>query len=108
MEDKEVFTVREIAERYSLSRSFIYRLIESNGLRHIRVSRRKLLVRKSDFEEFLTRFECGGGATSRRRRRTPSSQVLSLFDLPRKPEPDSPDEPNREGAGARSASGGEG
>ena len=57
---KEFLTVREVAERSGLSRSYIYRAVEAGSLPCYKPSRRRVLIRWSEFEQWLAQFQQRG------------------------------------------------
>lgn len=57
---KEFLTVREVAERTGLSRSYLYRLIEAGSLPCYMPSRRRILIRWSELELWLLKFRQKG------------------------------------------------
>jgi len=84
MDPKVFLSIKEVAQRSGLSRSFLYRAVESGSMPCYRPSRRRVLVRWTEFEEWLAQFRSVG--TVNRQRGRPRSGGGStgpfLFKVP--------------------------
>ena len=61
MEHKLVYSIPEVAERLSIGRGLVYRLLNSGELRSLKIGHRRLVAR-DDLEAYVARLRDGEAA----------------------------------------------